>query len=71
MNRRPFYTDMGANLELRDSTGGTMNVPRYGVWVWDAHRQRHQVVDTGDDLEALRAKHGAGELVNGPSQFKT
>ncbi len=66
MSQGPFYTDMGAGLLLRNSEGET-TLPRFGVWKWDFAKQRHQVADVGDNLDELRAKHGAGPLVDVPS----
>lgn len=65
-HREPLYTDMGPDVSLRDSAGAISHLPRYGVWKWDEAKQRHQVAEVSDDLEALRAKHGEGPLVDLP-----
>ena len=67
MRSQPLYTDMGPDITMRDGDGVVTHLPRYGVWKWDSSRQRHQVADTGDDLEALRAQHGEGPLVPLPT----
>ena len=66
MPREPVYTDMGPDVALLDGEGVVSHMPRYGVWKWDPVKRRHQVVEVGDDLEALRAKHGEGPLVDLP-----
>lgn len=66
MPREPVYTDMGPDVSIIDSEGVESHMPRYGVWKWDAMKGRHQVAEVGDDLEALRAKHGEGPLVDLP-----
>jgi len=66
MPREPFYTDMGPDVSMCDLEGTLSRLPRYGVWTWDASKRRHQVAEVGDDLEALRAKHGEGPLVDLP-----
>lgn len=60
----PFYTDMGRDLTLRDAEGATTHLPRYAVWKWDDAKGKPQVAEVGDDLEALRAEHGDGPLVD-------
>jgi len=57
-----FITDFGAPIALDKSAGdnaelGFDSLPRYGVW-GDTGRGKPQVIDTGNDLEALLAKHG-------------
>lgn len=64
MSHQTFYTDMGPGIELRDEQGEATHLPRYGVWKWDARKGKHQVAEVGDDLEALRARHGEGTLVD-------
>lgn len=66
MPREPVYTDMGPDMSILDSEGVISRLPRYGVWKWDVVKGRHQVADVGDDLEALRAKHGEGPLLDLP-----
>lgn len=64
MTKLTVYTDLGPDLQMVSPDGTTTNLPRYGVWKWDEGRQKHQVAEVGDDLEALRAKHGEGPLVD-------
>jgi hypothetical protein len=66
LRHKPYYTDMGPDVSIRDSDGVTSRLPRYGVWTWNAARGKHQVAEVSDDLEALRAKHGEGPLVDLP-----
>jgi len=68
---KPFYTDMGRDLALRDSEGTTSHLPRYAVWKWDDAKGKPQVAEVGDDLDALRAEHGDGPLVDLLHQAKT
>jgi len=66
MPREPLYTDMGPDVLMCDTEGAMSRLPRYGVWKWDAAKRRHEVAEVSDDLEALRAKHGEGPLVDLP-----
>lgn len=60
--RAPFISDMGESPVLTADDGSTITLGRYGVWAWNG--RKHEVVETGDDLEALKRKHGvAGEPV--------
>jgi hypothetical protein len=61
---KPFYTDMGRDVTLRDSEDVTTHLPRYAVWKWDEAKGKPQVEEVSDDLEALRAEHGEGPLVD-------
>lgn len=54
--REPFISDMGESLEVVGDDGSRLKLGRYGVWKWTG--RKHEVVDTGDDLEALKTKHG-------------
>ena len=55
----PFITDAGTDLDMHDQHGKKVGrLPRYGVWKHDPAKGKHQVVETGDDLEALAKKHG-------------
>jgi len=49
-----FITDMGGPLVATTDKGTEINIGRYGVW------DRGEVIDTGDDLDALQEKHGPG-----------
>lgn len=64
MSRKLFYTDMGSQLEMRDSGGGVQALERYAVWKWDTNRGKHQVAEVSNDLEKLRATHGEGPLID-------
>jgi len=57
-NRPKYISDLGQPTVLESTTGGPMRIPRYGVWAFDTGRRKYQVMDTGDDLAALQAKHG-------------
>jgi len=57
-----FITDFGAPIPIDPNAGdnaelGFDSLPRYGVW-GDTGRGKPQVIDTGNDLEALLAKYG-------------
>ena len=55
----PFITSFRERLEIRDAAGALQGyLSRYGVWTWDVHRSKYQCTDTGDDLDALRQRHG-------------
>ncbi len=56
-SREAYITDFGQEMKAQ-SDGETINIGRYGVWKYDAAKGKHQVVDTGDDLEELKKKHG-------------
>lgn len=64
MSRPTFYSDMGPGIELRDDQGVVTALPRYGVWKWNPSKRKHEVAEVGDDLQALRDKHGEGQLVD-------
>jgi len=57
-----FITDFGAPIPIDPNAGdnaelGFDELPRYGVW-GDTGRGKPQVIDSGNDLEALLAKYG-------------
>jgi hypothetical protein len=56
---RGFITDFGRPVEMTDGQGQSSFLPRYGVWVWNPNKRRHEVTECGNDLEALRARYGA------------
>ena len=64
-NKQYAITDMGANVPIfGDGVGRLakiMVLPRYGVWTVEAGAL-DCVVETGDDLEALKAKYGVSEV---------
>lgn len=51
-----FITDFGESPVLTADDGTELRLGRYGVWKWNG--RKHEVVDQGDDLEDLRARHG-------------
>ncbi len=55
---KKFITDMGQSYDITNDLGTeeTTQLPRYGVW-GDTGRGKAEVIDTGDDLEALMSKH--------------
>ena len=58
-NRDPFITDVGGPIALRSESGEVRQIlPRYGVLKWDTAKGAHQVVASGNDLEALCRIHG-------------
>ena len=59
MTAGAYITDFGQPLRVTLPDGSEAEpIPRYGVWLWNSARQRHEVAETSDDLEALRAKYG-------------
>lgn len=62
--KQTLITDWGAPIPMTDADGRDAGaIPRYGVWKWVAGKARHECIDTGDDLEALRAVYGELEVV--------
>ena len=55
-----FIVDAGNTqiLTPADKSQAPVNVGRYGVWAFDQSKGKHQVIESGDDLESLMAKHG-------------
>ncbi|MCL2626230.1 MAG: hypothetical protein FWD46_05390 [Cystobacterineae bacterium] len=52
-----FITDLGESQEA--SVGGqTVVLGRYAVWAPMKNADRHQVVEVGNELEALAKKYG-------------
>ena len=58
-SKAPFATDMGDSLPVTDADTGehVMTLGRYGIWAYDPARGKHQVIDSGNDLLAMRLKH--------------
>jgi hypothetical protein len=57
--------DNGRELVGKDDKGNvTLRIPRYGVWDKKASR-KPQVVDTGNDLEALKKKYKTSVVFKG------
>ena len=54
-----FITDMGRPIPFTLTGGPTEVLPRYGVWDTSS-RGNPEVIDTGNSLEELQAKHGPG-----------
>lgn len=58
MSRADFYTDFGRSIPVTDADGNPLpSLPRYAAW-GDAGRGKPEVIDTGDDLDALRLLYG-------------
>ena len=58
---KKVITDFGYSPILVDTaTGEETNIGRFGVWVVDRRYSKDEVIDTGDNLEALQEKHGPG-----------
>ena len=58
--RKPllFITDFGHATSWEDANTKTrVELPRYGVWS-DEGRKKPEVVEVGDDLDALQRKYG-------------
>ena len=53
-----FYTDFGRQLELTSTDGQVEHLPRYGAWGDISGRDKPEVIECGDDLDALKAKYG-------------
>jgi len=52
-------TDLGDQHNFRsEGSPFTVTIPRYGVWAPTLPEWRYRVIDTGNDLAALQAKHG-------------
>lgn len=60
IRHEPFITDSGGRTASVNGKHGREEfvLPRFTVWKWHAATQAPQVVEVGDDLEKLRAKHG-------------
>jgi len=50
-------TDFGVATDVEHQGKVITTIPRYGVWTV-ASNELQRVIDTGDDLEALKVKHG-------------
>lgn len=55
-----FITDMGSSIELTADEGWKMHIPRYGVWQYSRSKQKFEVTETSDDLDAMQEKYGPG-----------
>jgi hypothetical protein len=55
-----FITDAGSTVILTETaTGEELDIGRYGVWGDKDHWSgKPEVIDCGNDLEALQAEHG-------------
>lgn len=60
-----FITDMGSQVTVTETLKGadnetiretTRNIGRFGVW--EVRNRKAEVIDTGDDLDALQAEYG-------------
>jgi hypothetical protein len=55
---RYVITDNGSELIGKDDKGKvTLRIPRFGVWDKKHSRGKPQVIDTGNDVEALKKKY--------------
>ena len=64
-----FITDLGPTIPrtlVDETTGETFSLGRYGVWGSAAAYRKAEVLEIGDDLEALQAKYGPNLPVYGP-----
>ena len=63
--KKPFITDMGKDEFMtwtaKDGTQSKEILPRYGVWIYDQSRGKHQVKETGSDLPILLQKYNLTE----------
>lgn len=68
--RALFYNDNSQEYEATDAKTGEriMLLPRYGVWSYDPAKGKPQCVDTGNDIEALKAIYGDAPIVRNGSQ---
>lgn len=57
-----FITDFGSSTTfVVEGTGEVVELGRYGVWGDKGHWSgKAEVIEVGDDLDALQAKHGPG-----------
>lgn len=55
-----FITDLGPGPHTltNETTGEVVTLGRYGVWASAAAYRKAEVIEIGDDLEALQAKYG-------------
>ena len=55
-----FITDLGYSpVMTNETTGEVLKLGRYGVWGDKGHHSgKAEVLETGDDLEALQAEYG-------------
>lgn len=62
-----FITDLGVSPVLtNEATGEVTTLGRYGVWGSLAAYRKAEVLEIGDDLEALQNKYGPNLPVYGP-----
>ncbi len=74
-----FITDLCESHPVRDESGKIVTtLPRFGVWANRIRDGKPEVIETGDNLEALRAKHGTllplhviGHEINVPRTVQT
>lgn len=64
MTETTYFSDMGEHLTLISDEGHTETLPRYGAWMWNAVKRRHEVAEVSGDLEALRTKYGDCPMVD-------
>lgn len=64
-----FITDMGQSNTAEEVGGSSkIHIPRYAVW-GDRGRGKPEVIETSDDLEALKRKHGVTKVVKMSSRL--
>lgn len=59
-----FITDAGHRVIAVFEDGTEFNVGRYAVWAPRSRDGKPEVIDTGDDLDALRRKHGPVDVID-------
>jgi len=66
-------SDLGtSDVEVKDEQGKVVaKVDRYGVWKWNPTKDRHEIVKSGSDLDALKKAYPNAEVVKTPVQWKT
>jgi hypothetical protein len=60
---KTFITDFGQELPAMKDGEIAFMVDRYGVWVWNAAKGKHQVQTTGSDLDALQSEFWPCEVI--------
>lgn len=69
-----FITDLGAatpSTLVYEPTGETITLGRYGVWGSAAAHRKAEVIEVGDDLDALQRKYGPNLPIYGLGQGST
>lgn len=59
-----FITDFGQEMPATHEDGSVAFIlDRYGVWAYDVHRGKYQVLVTGANLDELQEQYGPCEVV--------